>query len=240
MNSVKKQNDDELFNQREIPTWLEGHEYTDRDMAVDAIPAWKHSIELMREKNLLDKNILDFGCSRGGFLQLLHKKMPFKYGLGVDLAVESLQAARESLNGEPIEYKHGNQLANYPEYFDIAQSHWVVFHFENIEYHAQQIHHVMKQGGVYYFHTGEHTESEIWKKWQPLLKNRSQLQTYTHSPQDYKTAFENCGFDVEITPWAWEEKAFAKDFQPDAWYSTREEYENHYMNSVLMFRAVKR
>ena len=235
MTALKK----EQFSYDEVPTWLECEEYTDSDMSVDAEKAWKRAIELMHEKDLSDKAVLDYGCSQGGFLRMLYESRPFKFGLGVDVAVESLAAGRQLLNGQPIEYKHVNALADYSETFDIAQSHWVIFHFEDLAKHAQEMAHVMKPGGVYYFHSGEHSESKVWKRWQPLLEKRIKLPTYTHTPEGCVKAFEDNGFKVTVEPWTWEEMAFAKDFQPDAWYESREEFEDHYLNRLLMFRAVK-
>ncbi len=226
------------FNALEIKTWMTEADYTDSDMAVDAIPAFKRAIELMRETDLSTKNILDFGCSQGGFLRMLHKQRPFKNGLGVDVALDSLERARQLRANEPIEYKHTNELNGYPDYFDIVQSLWVIFHFEDLEEHFAQIKSVLKLGGVYYAHTGEHSESKVWPNWKAELEKRTQLKTYTHSPEQIVAAFENQGFEVEVIPWNWEDVAYIDDFKPTIWHPTREIYEDHYLNRILMFRAV--
>lgn len=233
------QKQEKLFNEAEVDTWLVSEDYTDHDMAVDAVPAFRRAIELMTETNLSDKSILDFGCNQGGFLRMLYEQRPFKYGLGVDVANASLAEATKLLNGQPIEYTHVNNLIDYPERFDIVQSHWVIFHFESMREHARQIKHVLKPGGVYYFHSGEHSESKAWIRWKELLEKRINLKTYTHSPDDCVKAFEAEGFSVEIVPWAWKEIAYIEDFKPTVWHPTREQYEDHYMNRILMFRAVR-
>ena len=227
-----------LFDAPEIPTWLESEDYTDENMAVDAIPAWKKAIELMAETDLGDKAVLDFGCNRGGFLRMLYGQRPFRYGLGVDVAMESLAAARrETAPAQPIEFAHVTALAGHESRFDVAQSHWVIFHFERLAEHARQMRHVLKAGGIYYFHSGEHTESRAWQRWKPMLEKRIGLPTYTHAPDDCIRAFEEEGFEVEVRPWTWTEMAFMEGFTPTVWHPTVEDYQDHYMNRLLMFRA---
>ena len=155
-----------------------------------------------------------------------------------DVALDSLERARQLRANEPIEYKHTNELNGYPDYFDIVQSLWVIFHFEDLEEHFAQIKSVLKLGGVYYAHTGEHSESKVWPNWKAELEKRTQLKTYTHSPEQIVAAFENQGFEVEVIPWNWEDVAYIDDFKPTIWHPTREIYEDHYLNRILMFRAV--
>ena len=234
-NTLRKET---LFNEPQISTWMTESDYTDSDMAVDAIPAFKRAIELMSEKDLSEKTILDFGCSQGGFLRMLFKEKPFKAGVGVDIALASLEQAKKQLTDEPVEYRHANALNDYSAYFDIVQSLWVIFHFEDLEAHAAQIRSVLKPGGVYYAHSGEHSESKVWPRWKQELEKRTQLKTYTHSPEEIAKAFENQGFEVEIVPWKWEAVAYMDDFKPTVWHPTKEIYEDHYLNRILMFRAV--
>ena len=49
-------------------------------------PLWRHFIEAVPETDLSTRDVLDFGCNRGGFLRLLYALRPFRRGLGVDIA----------------------------------------------------------------------------------------------------------------------------------------------------------
>jgi SAM-dependent methyltransferase len=56
-------------------------------------PLWRHFIESIPETDLSTREVLDFGCNRGGFLRLLHALKPFRHAIGVDIAVDSIAAA---------------------------------------------------------------------------------------------------------------------------------------------------
>src|ERR1700735_4730803 len=75
------------------PTMEEGHR-----------PLWRHFIESIPETDLSTRQVLDFGCNRGGFLRLLHALKPYRRALGVDIAKESIAAARELVGTAPVDY----------------------------------------------------------------------------------------------------------------------------------------
>jgi SAM-dependent methyltransferase len=85
-------------------------------------PLWRHFIETIPETNLSTRQILDFGCNRGGFLRLLHSPKPFRQALGVDIAQDSITAARNLAGSAPIEYEVASDLTGWPGRFDIAAS----------------------------------------------------------------------------------------------------------------------
>jgi SAM-dependent methyltransferase len=58
-------------------------------------PLWRHFIQAIPETGLSTCQVLDFGCNRGGFLRLLYALKPFRRALGVDIAHESITAARD-------------------------------------------------------------------------------------------------------------------------------------------------
>lgn len=73
---------------QKIETWdsPEGEAH----MAEGHEPAWRAMVNDMSEDDLSGKNILDFGCNRGGFLKLLHRMKPYQSALGVDIAESPL------------------------------------------------------------------------------------------------------------------------------------------------------
>src|SRR5689334_7049006 len=57
-------------------------------------PLWWHFIGSIIETHLSTRRVIDFGCNGGGFLRLLHSLKPFRQGLGIDIAQDSIAAAR--------------------------------------------------------------------------------------------------------------------------------------------------
>jgi 2-polyprenyl-3-methyl-5-hydroxy-6-metoxy-1,4-benzoquinol methylase len=55
---------------------------------------WRHFISSVPEIDLSEKSVLDFGCNQGGFLRLLHAMRPFRRGLGIYIASNSIAVAK--------------------------------------------------------------------------------------------------------------------------------------------------
>ena len=66
-------------------------------------PLWRHFIESIAETGLSRRAVLDIGCNRDGFLRLLHVLKPFRHAIGVDIAVDSIAAARALAGVSPID-----------------------------------------------------------------------------------------------------------------------------------------
>ena len=79
------------------PTYDTWHSDTAREPLMEEAhkPLWRHFIDCVPDTELSTRDVLDFGCNRGGFLRLLHALRPFRRGLGVDIAEASITAARE-------------------------------------------------------------------------------------------------------------------------------------------------
>src|SRR5688500_6180485 len=95
---------------KKVETWdsIEGEEA----MQSGHEPSWQAMIAQMQESSLQGKKILDFGCNRGGFLRRLYAAKPFVFGLGVDIAEDSVAAAQAARGGLPLEYAHNGALRN--------------------------------------------------------------------------------------------------------------------------------
>ncbi len=132
-------------------------------------PLWRHFIESIPETDLSTREVLDFGCNRGGFLRLLHALKPFRHAIGVDIAVDSIAAARALAGVSPIDYEIAPDLTTWPNRFDIAFSYEVIYLLPDIDAHAAAICTALRPRGVYYAVTGCHTDSPLWPRWRQVI-----------------------------------------------------------------------
>ncbi|PZM13688.1 SAM-dependent methyltransferase [Rhizobium tubonense] len=170
----------------------------DVSMAESHSPYWRHFIETIPERDFSSKTVLDFGCNRGGFLRLLHALRPFRRGVGIDIASESIAAADAAKGGMPVQFHVTTDLSPWADSFDVAFSYEVVYLLPELKQHANQMYGVMRNGGVYYAVTGCHTEMPLWPKFRELIGGNSNAPVQDYSPQDYIDAFVAAGFEVSV------------------------------------------
>lgn len=170
----------------------------DVSMAESHSPYWRHFIETIPERDFSSKTVLDFGCNRGGFLRLLHALRPFRRGVGIDIASESIAAADAAKGGIPVQFHVTTDLSPWADSFDVAFSYEVVYLLPELKQHANQMYGVMRNGGVYYAVTGCHTEMPLWPKFRELIGGNSNAPVQDYSPQDYIDAFVAAGFEVSV------------------------------------------
>lgn len=65
---------------------------------------WEKVLEMILERDLKHKSILDFGCNQGGFLRYLYRERPFAKSVGVDLAIDSIAVANTRKADLPLSY----------------------------------------------------------------------------------------------------------------------------------------
>ncbi|KAA0700381.1 methyltransferase domain-containing protein [Neorhizobium sp. P12A] len=170
----------------------------DARMAESHSRYWRHFIETIPERDFAAKTVLDFGCNRGGFLQLLHGIRPFRRGVGIDIASESVAVAEANKGNLPVQFHVTTDLSPWADSFDVAFSYEVVYLLPELRRHTEQMFQVMRNGGVYYAVTGCHTENPLWPKWRELIGGNSNAPVQDYSPEDYITAFVAAGFDVSV------------------------------------------
>lgn len=73
-----------------ISTWYVDPDAEDR-MSDGHAPIWRHLIDLIVERDLSEKSVLDFGCNQGGLLRHLYAIRPFRKALGIDIAEQSIE-----------------------------------------------------------------------------------------------------------------------------------------------------
>ena len=219
-----------------IATWHKDRAEEDA-MGPSHIPIWRQMIALVAEGDLSDRSVLDFGCNQGGFLRTLHAIRPFRFGLGVDIAVESIATAAAAKGGLPLEFQPAERLSDHGDRFDIAFSHEVIYLVPDVVDHARQVLAALRPGGVYYAATACHTGNRLWPLWRRLIEDRSRLEFPDRSLDDYAGAFHEAGFAVEMRSFGY--GGFAPYEPGSAYYPTAEDRMYAMTEAKVLFRLVK-
>ncbi len=207
-------------------------------MAESHSPYWRHFIETVPERDFSSRTILDFGCNRGGFLRLLYAMRPFRHGVGIDIASESVAAAVEAAGNMPLRFHVTTDLSPFADSFDVAFSYEVVYLLPDLERHAEQMFQVLRNGGVYYAVTGCHNEMPLWPKWKDLIGGNSNAPVQDRSPQDYIDAFAAAGFDVSVKRFGYD--GFVRATKDRKYYPSILDALSYPAEYKLLFRLEKR
>ncbi|MEZ2130730.1 MULTISPECIES: class I SAM-dependent methyltransferase [unclassified Sinorhizobium] len=221
--------------QSKISTWYIDPDAEDK-MADGHAPIWRHLIDLIVERDLTGKSVLDFGCNQGGLLRHLYAMRPFRKALGIDIAETSVAKA-EALKGNlPIQHEVGGSLSGWDEQFDLAISHEVIYLVPDIAAHAADIWRALRPGGVYYAVTGCHTDNPLWPKWRELVAKRTNTVVQDRSISDYGRAFQDAGFKVSGRKL--EYNGFIP-FVADGWTPNFADALDYYTQTKIVFRLIK-
>jgi SAM-dependent methyltransferase len=163
------------------------------------LPYWEAIIDRI-DLPLAGKVVLDFGCSRGGFLRLLYGRNRFKHAISVDIAAAPIAVANELRGDLPIRYQATTDLTALASGVDVAFSHEVLFLLPDLARHAADIATVLVPGGVYYAVTACHTENPLWPLWREHVATSTALPPHDYRLDDYATAFAQQGFAVAAMP----------------------------------------
>ena len=185
----------------------------------------------------VDKTVLDFGCNQGGFLRLLYASRPFRRGLGIDIARESIAAANSLKGSLPIDYQVAVDLNPWADAVDVAFSYEVIYLLPDLPGHAEQIHRVLREGGVYYAVTGCHTDSHLWPLWRDVLAETSNAPVQDYSPEDYVNAFVSRGFSVSCKKFGYDD--FVSVSKDNRYYPKVIDALIYAAEDKLLFRMVK-
>ncbi|WP_077967282.1 class I SAM-dependent methyltransferase [Ensifer adhaerens] len=223
-------------DQKTITTWYVDPDAEDR-MSDGHAPIWRHLFDLIVERDLSEKDVLDFGCNQGGLLRHLYAIRPFRKGLGIDIAEHSVAKAEAFKGNIPVQHTVGGTLEHWAAAFDLAISHEVIYLVEDIDAHAADIFKALKPGGVYYAVTGCHTDNPLWPKWRDLVAKRTNTIVQDRSITDYANAFARAGFEVSGR------KLEFEGFIPyvaDGWTPDFADALDYYTQTKIVFRLVKR
>ena len=165
-------------------------------------PIWRHMIDVSVSDDLRDATVLDYGCNQGGFLRMLYDRHPFRAGVGLDIARESVARAELLKRQRPIEYRAGSIAADLGHSFDFAFSHEVLYLLPDLSVHAADMKEALRPGGAYVAAVGCHTDSAVWPKGRKLIAETSSIPVYDHSLDRVAKAFSDAGFTVSVRPLA--------------------------------------
>lgn len=200
-------------------------------------PLWRHFIQTIPETDLATREVIDFGCNRGGFLRLLYALKPFQHAWGVDIARDSVRAAQELGRAFPIDYKVASEASLWPNHFDLAFSYEVIYLLADITNHATDVYAALKHGGIYYAVTGCHTESPLWPAFRRAITDTTHTSVQDRSPDDYAAAFAAAGFDVSVKRFGYD--GFVPAAADSRYYSRLTDAIDYAGQHKLLFRLVK-
>lgn len=213
--------------------WLKDED-DDRAMSVDHAPLWDRMIDMVQEKDISRKRVLDYGCNCGGLLSRLLERRPFAQGVGVDLARQGIAQARARHPDPRLSFQAVNSLADVPGPFDLILSHEVIYLLPDLHEHARQVAAVLAPEGVYYAATGCHTANPGWPQWRGLIAQTSRVAPADYSPQDYVSAFETAGLKVTVQPFQLQH--YPGWTEGDPFFPTAADAAAYYQTHKLLFR----
>ena len=200
-------------------------------------PIWRRMIDVSVPHDLSQSTVLDYGCNQGGFLRLLYDRHPFKGGVGIDIARESVARA-ELLKGQrPIEYRVSDSAAALAKSFDFAFSHEVIYLLPDPAAHARDIRAALRPGGAYVAAMGCHTDSAVWPRWRQLIAESSSIPIYDHSLEEVSQAFAETGFSVSVRQLALD--AFMPVTIGSVYFPKITDQLRYYSSDKVLFRFVR-
>ncbi|MBX9946861.1 MAG: class I SAM-dependent methyltransferase [Reyranella sp.] len=165
-------------------------------------PIWRRMIDVSVTDDLRGATVLDYGCNQGGFLRMLYDRHPFRAGVGLDIARESVARAELLKRQRPIDYRAGSIAADLGHTFDLAFSHEVLYLLPDLAVHAADMKDALRPGGAYIAAMGCHTDSAVWPRWRKLIAETSSIPIYDHSLDRVAKSFSEAGFTVSVRPLA--------------------------------------
>ena len=148
-----------------------------------------------------DETVLDFGCGYGMFLQLLYETYRFKYAVGVDVDVESIEIANQFYSERqidwPIKYMVPNMFEanSRHEEFDLIFSQEVFWMNQDLHAIAKLFYKMLKPGGRCYCTIGSHNRNPLWSHRKELMESQG-IETNTHDIDNIAAVFTQAGFAV--------------------------------------------
>ena len=166
------------------------------------LPFW---ISMIKESQKLlkpdtKKNVLDFGCAKGKFLQLFDLMDILNNGLGLELDNHLIEQAKLKNENKSIKYTlyTNNILENHHDYFDVAYSQEVLYTIKDLKSHAEKIFHTLKKGGFYFATMGCHIDNPLWSKRRKIIREEERYYAYDYSIEEIAEVFHAIGFEIGL------------------------------------------
>lgn len=209
----------------------------DLSMERDHDKGWERIISLYDPKDIIGKNILDFGCNRGNFLRKLYDRYPFKSAVGVDLATKAIQAAKENAKDYPVEYVIEKDIRKLDKKFDTAVSTSVLYLIEDLNEHFSQIYDVLENGGVYYATFTDQTKNPSKDYLWSVIFNYGATPMQDHSLTEIVDRLREHSFNVELFREHLSDGCDVTRY--DDFYLNVDDYLTAYYNNSFLIKAVK-
>lgn len=170
----------------------------DEQMEKEHQMCWQNVISKIDSADIKDKNILDFGCNRGGFLRTLFDQYSFESGVGIDLAKKAIEVANASSLNYPIQYIQTDNILSLERIFNTVISTSVLYLIEDLHEHFDKVNKVLLLNGVYYASFTDQTKnpSEEYMMDQINLYGATKMQRHTLT--DVVELLIHYGFEVEL------------------------------------------
>jgi SAM-dependent methyltransferase len=200
-------------------------------------PIWRRMIDVSVTDDLRGATVLDYGCNQGGFLRMLYDRHPFRAGVGLDIARESVARAELLKRQRPIDYRAGSMAADLGHTFDLAFSHEVLYLLPDLAVHAADMKDALCPGGAYIAAMGCHTDSAVWPRWRKLIAETSSIPIYDHSLDRVAKSFSEAGFTVSVRPLALD--AFMHVTVGSEYFPKVVDQLRYYSQDKVLFRFVR-
>ncbi|WP_020621148.1 class I SAM-dependent methyltransferase [Paenibacillus daejeonensis] len=174
------------------------HAEAEETMEAEHAPMWEEIIGLIREDDLTDATVLDFGCNRGGFLRHLHARKPFRSGVGIDLGTASIQLANERKGKLPLTYVATGSPEALATRFDLGFCLSVIYLIGDLPEHAHKVKQSLRPGGVYYVTYTDLSDNPSAVFFKAGIEEHTSLTAHLHTLDDIASAFTTLGFQAEL------------------------------------------
>ncbi|MDF2570128.1 MAG: Methyltransferase type 11 [Sporomusa sp.] len=178
--------------------WWQNRSEGEQQMEDGHIKGWREVIHLIQEQDLSNMTVLDFGCNQGGFLRYLYQAKPFREGMGIDLAQQSIAVADSRKGDLPLTYVATTNPEQFANRFDLAISQAVIYLIKDLKAHAWKVKQMLKPGGVYYATYTDCNDNPSLHHFTEWINQNSLVESNAHTLDFIAETFESEGFQVEI------------------------------------------
>lgn len=182
-----------------------------------------------------EAHVLDVGCGSGWATRLMAENASAGRVVGIDIADEMIQLARDSSASFPnVEFKvaSAEALPFRDDEFTHAFSMESLYYYSNLQAALKEIHRVIADGGLFVTVVDLYLENVPSHQWIPTLKVPVQLLGIP----DYRRMFEDAGFVGFTDARLYDPKPIPEDYSGGS-FKTREDYVLYKANGSLMLTA---
>ena len=137
---------------------------------------------------------LDVGCGNGWVIRKIAEKENCRRSIGIDKSKKMINQAKKKIDNSKEEFFHTDiESWRFSKKFDFIFSMEALYYSDSIELALKKIHKLLKPGGQFFCGTDFYTDNKATARWASIMK----IQMHLYSKKEWKTLFENAGFDVK-------------------------------------------